>query len=426
MTASKFRLFAVIVLLYCLPLRAQTGHVAHGVGAVNQSMAGAGTALPLDATGALFWNPASISDLKSSEVDINGDVVLLHSELSSSVAAFSGSSSTDFKHAFLGSVAWVQQPKKSRWTFGFMAATVGGFGFTFKNNGRNPITTPPPPRGLGVGEVRTQYRLLQAIPALAYEINDHLYAGVAPSLGVSSLKSDPFPFTSPDDANRDGFPTYPQTNTAWAVGGGVQLGIYYKSSAWHAGASVKSPQWFQSFKFDSHNELGEPRSFKFRLDYPMIVTTGIAYSGFDRFDWAADVRYIDYQNTKGFDRTGFDPSGAVRGLGWNSIWVFATGLQARVSDRFRIRGGYGFNGNPIRDIDTFFNLGSALITQHQGNVGLSYQLKQNVAASFAYHRGFENGIQGPYQSPADPVPGTSVHSKFGNDVFVLSFNIRVE
>ena len=38
---------------------AQSGHVLDAVGPVNQSMGGAGTAMPLDAMGALHWNPAS-------------------------------------------------------------------------------------------------------------------------------------------------------------------------------------------------------------------------------------------------------------------------------------------------------------------------------------------------------------------------------
>src|SRR5436190_11891837 len=73
---------AVFMLLSCYStVHGQTGHVVHGVGAINQSMAGAGTAMPLDATGALFWNPASITDLKSSEIDINGDLILVHARL---------------------------------------------------------------------------------------------------------------------------------------------------------------------------------------------------------------------------------------------------------------------------------------------------------------------------------------------------------
>jgi long-chain fatty acid transport protein len=155
----------------------------------------------------------------------------------------------------------------------------------------------------------------------------------------------------------------------------------------------------------------------------MIVTAGIGYSGEKRINWAADVRFIDYENTKGFDQGGFDPvTGAVKGLGWKNIWVFATGVQIRFSDQLSVRAGYGFNQNPIRPRDTFFNLGSSLITQHQSNVGLSYRVKEQLNVSFAYHHAFENSIQGQYQTPLGSVPGSSVQSSFGTDVLVLSFS----
>src|SRR5215471_13008071 len=123
------RLFPAILILFCSQLHAQTGHVAHGVGAINQSMAGAGTAMPLDATGALFWNPSTITDLKSSEVDINADVGLLHANLASSLQAnalgggfplrtIAGSSPSDADHAFAGSIAWVHKSDGTKWTYG--------------------------------------------------------------------------------------------------------------------------------------------------------------------------------------------------------------------------------------------------------------------------------------------------------------------
>src|SRR5262249_50319003 len=154
----------------------QTGHVVHGVGAINQSMAGAGTALPLDATGGLFWNPASILDLKASAVDVNADLALLNGELSSSVGAnilsprvpphaFSGSSQNLANIALPASFAWVHQ-SSNKWTFGFLVADVGGFGFHYRG-AQNPITTPPPPGGVGVGEIRTDYILIQLAPTLA-------------------------------------------------------------------------------------------------------------------------------------------------------------------------------------------------------------------------------------------------------------------
>src|SRR5262249_13329163 len=117
-------------------------------------------------------------------------------------------------------------------------------------------------------------------------------------------------------------------------------------------------------------------------------------------------------------------TGAVEGVGWQSIWVFATGVEFQLSDRFELRAGYGFNENPIRGRDTFFNLGSPLVTQHQGNIGLSYAVKQGLARSIAFHPAFENDIQGPYQSPFGPIPGTSVRSDFSTDIIVLSLNFK--
>ena len=392
--------------------------------------------MPLDAAGALFWNPGSITDLNASEIDITADLILIDSELSSSLApnalasglpprTLSGSSPTNKKNAVVGSAAWVHQPKNKRWSYGLFIGEIGGFGFNFGNNGQNPITTPQPPNGLGVGEVITDYKLLQAAPTFAYRINDHLSAGFAPNLDLSSLLVKPFPFTSPDDANHDGFRTFPNSNRAWAAGAGFQVGVYYKLQDWQLGASVKSPQWFESFEFEGSDELGRPRSFRFTLNYPLILTTGIGYSGMGRLKWAADVKYIDYQNTKGFDKTGFNAeTGAVQGLGWRSIWVLATGVQVQLSDRLRVRGGLALNQNPVRAKDAFFNLGSPLITQHNGNLGFSYLFTEQFTVSFAYHHGFKNDIRGAYESPAGAIPGTSVQSKFGADVLILSFNLK--
>ncbi|NDP28658.1 MAG: hydrocarbon degradation protein, partial [Flavobacterium sp.] len=39
----------------------QAGHIMQGIGAFNMSMGGASTGQPLEISGALQWNPASIS-----------------------------------------------------------------------------------------------------------------------------------------------------------------------------------------------------------------------------------------------------------------------------------------------------------------------------------------------------------------------------
>ena len=51
------------------------GFVLPGVGPINRSMGGAATAAPLDAVGAIHWNPATISGLSQSRADIGVDLI---------------------------------------------------------------------------------------------------------------------------------------------------------------------------------------------------------------------------------------------------------------------------------------------------------------------------------------------------------------
>ena len=48
-------------------------------------MGGASVAAPIDASGALFWNPASISGLPSSSIDFGAELLGPHTRLSSSL-----------------------------------------------------------------------------------------------------------------------------------------------------------------------------------------------------------------------------------------------------------------------------------------------------------------------------------------------------
>jgi hypothetical protein len=79
----------------------------------------------------------------------------------------------------------------------------------------------------------------------------------------------------------------------------------------------------QFLRANATDELGRPREVRANLDLPMIVSVGAAYTGLDRWVFAADLRYIDYKNADGFGDDGFAPTGALRGLGFRSIFAAA-------------------------------------------------------------------------------------------------------
>lgn len=408
-----------------LPILAQTGHILDAVGSVNQSMGGAGTAMPLDAMGALYRNSASILGLSGSEIGFGFAVFAPETELSSSVLAgafgsgvpatsLSGSTTSDTDISPIPSFAFVCRPEESRWAYGISGFGVGGFGVDHPGSATNPITTPQPPNGLGFGPIFSEFQMMQITTTAAYQWTEYVSVGVGLNGDWATLAVSPFSAASPDDANGDTFATYPSGSRSDAVWGlGFQTGIYYEnpSTGVHFGASFKSPQWLQTYKINSQDELGAERSLAFNLDYPLIVSLGAGYSGIERWKFAADVRYIDYANTDGFQATGFDTTGAVTGFGWQSIWVTSMGGEYQILPCLALRAGYTFNQNPIRNRDSFFNVAAPGIIQHHLSTGLSFETHHDWILSMAFHHGIRNSISGPWHGPAGPISGTSVSSR---------------
>ena len=428
--------FALGLFALPIPLMGQ-GVVLHGVGPINRSMGGAATAAPLDAIGAIHWNPATISALPASEMSFGLEAVLPASDCSSQVAAgafgpgvppvdLAGSTGAELGVSAIPSFAFVHKPEDSCWTYGLGVFGIGGFGGNYAASLTNPILTPPPPNGFGVGRVAAQLDVLQLAPTISRVLTDRISIGFAPTITLARLTADPGFFTTPDDANGDGFPTYPAaTGTRATWGGGFQAGIYYTTDVgWHLGASVKSPQWFEPFRFNVTDELGRPSVAKFGVDYPLIGSFGVAYSGYENYLIACDVRYYDYANTRGFRSADFDPTGALTGLGWNSVLGVSTGIERRVNDCLSLRLGYAFNENPIPGANTAVNVASPLVIQHWLTMGLSYRMAQHWIFSLAYVHGFENSIEGPITTALGPAANTSVTSTGSLDSLSAGITVR--
>src|SRR5262249_9568972 len=154
-------------------------------------------------------------------------------------------------------------------------------------------------------------------------------------------------------------------------------------------------QWFDTFRYNSKDELGRPRELKFDLDLPMIVSVGASYTGWEKWVIAADLRYLDFADVHGFGDQGFTPAGAVRGVGWRSIFTAAVGAQYRLTDSVPLRAGYSWGQNPIPNSQSFFNVASATIVEHAVYAGASWKLTDDFTLSVAYAHGFENSTTGP-------------------------------
>jgi long-chain fatty acid transport protein len=432
--------FCLAVILTVIPVaRAQQGISIAGAGAVNLSFGGATTAAPLDAIGALYWNPATMMGLERSELSVGANLIFPQTRISSGLApgaifpgvppeGIFGSDRGNNGVFALPSVGFTYKPEGEPWALGLGLLPAGGFGTNFPADPTNLILSPHLPHGVAQGSIFTQFQLVDLVAAAACQLTDRLSVGFAPLLSLVLLQEDPGIIVPPDDANGNGIPTYPAlTHTHLIFGGGFQVGLYYQlDGGWRLGASVKSTQWLDTFEFRSVNEIDQPRNDRVRADFPMISSVGVSYAGLSRWLFAADLRYIDYKNTKGFSEGGFGPDGALRGLGWRSIWAIALGAQYCLTEAVTLRLGYTFNQNPIPDLLATENAGSATVEEHALYAGGSYKVNDSLLLSAAYIHVFGNSITGPLVlPPIGPIPGSFVKDEIvGVDSFLVGITVR--
>lgn len=427
---------AVLTILWLTPIvSAQQGAVLTGVGAINRSVAGVSTAMPLDASGALYWNPASAVGLPSSEMEFGAELLYPQTKISSTLPAnafgygfpadeMSGSTRGEDGVFPLPSFSLVYQVPDAPLMFGFGVFPAGGFGVNYPADPSNPVLSPKPPAGFGIGSLYSRFELLEIAPSIAYRVTDRWSVSFSPILDMAELEVDPGIVAAP--FNDNGILTYPNlTHSRYAFGGGFQLGTYYDmDNGWRLGAAFKSPQWLEPFRYDADTAAGQPLPERFHIDFPMIVSAGVSYTGFDRWVLGCDLRYVDYANTTGFREDGYDADGALRGLGWRSTFGIALGGQYRLSDNWSLRAGYSWNQNPIPSAELSANLASTTIEQHTVSVGVSYELADNVLLSLAYLHAFSPPETGPLTTAAGTVPGASVRSDLAVDSLIAGLEVK--
>ncbi len=455
-----------LLLLFSTAVFSQAGHIMQGVGAVNMSMGGASTAQPLDISGALQWNPATISVFNDKIIKLDVGLFFSSPELSSSLPAgmlgpgapgVSGITEDDRPLSPMPAFAMVWGKEGSKHTFGASAFGISGFGVTFPEEANNPLSpsfnptvnSNPinyPQQARGFGRIESDYMLLQVGLSYAYELSDKFSIGVQPNINYAALELAPNPIASPDFPPAMGGTGkgYPTSDSATAIGFGAQFGLFFDSGfGLKLGASYKTAQKFSELEFENTYVDGTSApDAKFQMDYPAIMSVGLGYSE-GNIDFALDFRRVMYEDTEGFKASGWQfasngfPTGAVNGFGWENISILSTGIQYKGINKLPIRLGYTYSSNPINDDLAFFSTPATAIIKNAYQFGLSYIVNDSWKVDAVYHYGdsgsaTSGSILDPSQiSPSNPlgaIPGSSVSYKMTTSMiqFGLSYTFKKE
>ena len=218
------------------------------------------------------------------------------------------------------------------------------------------------------------------------------------------------------------------------LGFGFQAGVFYQTEmGLNFGLSYKSTQWFQDFEIEGKYLDGSAAPVtNFNMDYPSIISAGVAYTS-EVFDVALDYRLINYENTDGFEKTGWAigengfPTGAVAGFGWDNVNVIALGVQLKFIEQVPIRLGYTYSSNPINEDNAFFSAAAPAVIGNAVQAGFSYKINDSFDISLTYHRGLTSEVSGqlmnPFfitaENPLGKIPQSEIKSSMHTDVVLL-------
>jgi long-subunit fatty acid transport protein len=150
----------------------------------------------------------------------------------------------------------------------------------------------------------------------------------------------------------------------------------------------------------------------FELELPWILSLGGAYHGVEDTLVAFDIRYLDYNSAKLFGETPLEG-----GLGWQSIWGFAIGIDRKINEMVSAQGGFAMNGNPIPDAATIFNIQLPALNQFaiSGGVTVALTERVDIVGSIVY------GLRHTNEGTILEIPGTSIELR--QDLYTFSLGL---
>ena len=273
--------------------------------------------------------------------------------------------------------------------------------------------------------------------ALGANYSNKLYIGA--SLALTSLR-----YNSTSTFNESGTELY-NFNTNFSSdynrnqvtdGNGFNLKagfIYRPDNFVRFGATITSPTWYTindvtfegiATTFRGQQPLAEDGTSyetNYKLRTPWKASGGLAFF-FNKYGFiSGDVDYVDYKSThlSGYNGSE-DDNQYIKNL-YRSTVNARVGAEIRVVDNFAIRGGYGFQGSPLKKDDTNESTKDVNLNTRTISGGLGYRVN-NYSLDLTYQRISRGSTDLAYAVNNLPLPVAQLKNVY-NNVF-LTLGVR--
>ncbi len=368
----------------------------NSIGTKALSMGGAFVGLADDYS-AVFWNPAGLTQMKSSNLAIMGSVILPKVTYKFDLVGIdTQTESKIYPNPALGYFHVVSE----KLVIGLFLYAPSGIGGKWNGADLTMLTWPDPT----VYEWESKIAAFTASPVIAYKVSDAFSIGAALNINYGLLQM-----------KNPGLGQYKEDLDAFFFN--ATIGALLKPSKYFSvGATIKLPTKFK-LKGDAEMSgapllgLSATSGAEREVNWPMWIGVGVAIKPCDTLTITADAQYTNWDKIDKFGVTytdafwkavGFELLGTLNTY-WENKIQYRFGIQYMVSDAFALRAGYYYD--PAPSPATTLNILLPSITSHWVTFGIGYSTEKiNLDLGFEYNLGGQDR-DADILSP-DAMPGT--------------------
>lgn len=424
----RLTLVALAVLLLPAAAGAQ-GHMLHGVGPVNSSMGGAGTALPNESLGALTYNPALLAAAEGNQISFATEFFQDGLQIDLTVGSLKGHTTPTLILGVIPAFGWQLRAPDGKVALGFGLIGIAGFRTDYPENPQSIVFNRWPN---GFGRIYTDYNLTKIPVAFAVQATPRLAIGASFNVYRGLLAIAPLPYKVFDVSPYTGDRYYPVGGNmmpAWAFSG--QFGVHVKASDMMSlGASITTPQNFSTYEWNSYiidptsPNYGAHRKLDFDLDGPFLVGFGVGLTPNAKLDVAIDGHWTKYRGVNGFGGPGGVVDRIVYPFGWRNIWTFKSGVQYKASDKVTVRGGYNHSQTPILAEKVLTGTGAPATFQKHFTGGMGLKMFPFLTAEASFYFVPREHIVGPFLDLDGVVPNSTMDTSNSIKSALIGLNFR--
>lgn len=335
---------------------ATIGYQSPGFG-YRVGTAGAGSALPMDATDPTV-NPGLIPFIPN-QVFISAGIFSPHRFMDTSAAPAGNPAGLSHSRTNIfpdGSLGMRYGNDCNCWSFGLTLSGSGGLHTDYPNSRLNPAVL----EGNKDYDHSIYYRIINLNITAAFRSMDGTFAiGISPIVSFSDFKTSsavpgPTPFIFPETTGRN------RWDNVWGIGGSI--GVVTKLNPMLAFAfTARSPVFYQ--RFDKYRDL-----LISNFNSPAKFMAGLAFTPCEGSTFLFDYEFIYHTGTK---LLRVNPEAG--GFGWKNMNIFKVGYVQDI-DCWTLRLGYSYGRSPIPADHVFANVLAPAIVEHHIAAGLSYHI----------------------------------------------------